>query len=121
MQPWCHLAEDSELAGSQPLAEVGTWRCCYDVLLLSKAFTSPRSLENTYRSGHAPQKHLTALGAPNFSCQGLGQQLGLLGLKGLGYCPKWNLTSLGEDGGNSLSKPGIPEELHSPQMGPGAC
>lgn len=29
----CHLAEDSELASSQPLAEAGTWSSCYGLLL----------------------------------------------------------------------------------------
>lgn len=79
---WCHLAEDSGLAGSQPLAEAGSWSSCY-VLLLSKGFASFLSLENTYRDCRTPQKQPTPPGAAHFSCQGLGQQLGPLGLKGL--------------------------------------
>lgn len=30
---FCHLAEDSEQTGSQPLAEAGTWSGCYGLLL----------------------------------------------------------------------------------------
>lgn len=56
------------------------------------------------------------------AAKGAGTATGSPGLEGsVGYCPKWNLISLGEDGGNSLSQPSIPEEFHSPQMGSGAC
>lgn len=78
MQRQCHLAEDSGLAGSQPLAGAGAWSCCY-VLLLSEGFASFLSLENTYRNCRVPQK----LGGPHLNCQGLREQLGPLGSKGL--------------------------------------
>lgn len=82
MQRQCHLAEDSGLAGSQPLAGAGTWSCCY-VLLFSKGFASFLSLENTYKDCRVPQKLLAAPRASHLSYQGLREQLGPLGLKGL--------------------------------------
>jgi hypothetical protein len=68
----CHLAEDLELASSQPLAEAGTWSGCYG-LLLSKGlphFFPWKILIETAMFPEAP----TPPGTPHFSCQGWGQR-----------------------------------------------
>lgn len=76
MQRQCHLAEDSGLADSQPLAGAGAWSCCY-VLLLSEGFASFLSLENTYRNCRVPEAR-----GPTLKLSGTERAAGSPGVEG---------------------------------------